>query len=66
MIDKHGKTDLLIARLKESLPIEMNVTSPLAKLLAEKSWKRPTSATRGPMTMSYTHFRFPAEIPLPP
>ena len=37
MIDQHGKTDLLIARLKEALPIEANIAPPLAKLLAEKS-----------------------------
>ena len=37
MIDRHGKTDLLIARLKESLPIEANIAPPLATLLAERS-----------------------------
>jgi len=37
MIDQHGKTDLLIAKLQESLPIEANIPSPLAKFLAEKS-----------------------------
>ena len=41
MIDHHGKTDLLIARLQESLPIETNIASPLAKLLAEKSPEIP-------------------------
>jgi hypothetical protein len=32
MIDQREKTDLLIARLKESLPIEANITSPLASV----------------------------------
>jgi hypothetical protein len=41
MIDQHGKTDLLIARLKESLPIEVNITSSLDKILAEKSPDTP-------------------------
>jgi hypothetical protein len=44
MIDQHGKTDLLIAMLKESLPIEANITPPLAKLLAEKSPDIPIPA----------------------
>jgi hypothetical protein len=45
MIDQHGKTDLLIARLKELLPIEANITLPLARLLAEKSPDIPIPAT---------------------
>jgi hypothetical protein len=44
MIDQHGKADLLIARLKESLPIEAIITSPLAKLLGEKSPETPIPA----------------------
>ena len=44
MIDQHEKTDLLIAMLKEALPIEANITSPLAKLLAEKSPDTPIPA----------------------
>ncbi len=45
MIDQHEKTDLLIARLKESLPIEANITPPLAKLQAEQSPDIPVPAT---------------------
>ncbi len=37
MIDDPRKTDLLMARLKEALPIEANITSYLAGVLAEKS-----------------------------
>ena len=54
MIDQHGKTDLLIARLKESLPIEANITSPLAKLLAEKSPDIPIPATCNVTSVFYT------------
>ena len=54
MIDQHGKTELLIARLKESLPIEANITSPLAKLLAEKSPDIPIPATCKVTSVFYT------------
>jgi hypothetical protein len=54
MIDQHGKTDLLIARLKESLPIEANITSPLAKLLAEKSPDTPIPAKCNVTSVFYT------------
>jgi len=37
MIDDPRKADLLMAMLKESLPIQANVTSYLARALAEKS-----------------------------
>jgi hypothetical protein len=37
MIDDLRKTDLLMARLKEALPIEANITPHLAGVLAEKS-----------------------------
>jgi hypothetical protein len=54
MIDQHGKTDLLIARLKESLPIEANIASPLAKLLAEKSPDTPIPAKCNVTSVFYT------------
>jgi hypothetical protein len=54
MIDQQGKTDLLIARLKESLPIEANITSPLAKLLAEKSPETPIPAKCNVTSVFYT------------
>jgi hypothetical protein len=44
MIDQHGKTDLLIARLKESLPIEAHIAPPLTKLLTERSPETPMPA----------------------
>jgi hypothetical protein len=37
MIDDVRKTDLLISMLKESLPIEVNITSYLAGALADQS-----------------------------
>jgi hypothetical protein len=37
MIDDPKKTDLLVAMLKESLPIDANVTQHLARILTEKS-----------------------------
>jgi len=54
MIDQHGKTDLLIARLEESLPIEANITPPLAKLLTEKSPGIPIPATCNVTSVFYT------------
>ena len=54
MIDQHEKTDLLIARLKESLPIEANITPPLAKLLAEQSPDTPVPAKCNVITVLYT------------
>jgi hypothetical protein len=54
MIDQHEKTDLLIARLKESLPIEANITPPLAKLLAKKSPDIPIPATCNVTSVFYT------------
>jgi hypothetical protein len=54
MIDQHEKTDLLIARLKESLPIEANIASPLAKLLAEKSPDTPIPAKCNVTSVFYT------------
>ena len=54
MIDQHGKTDLLIARLKESLPIEVSITPPLAKLLAEKSPDTPIPSKCNVITVFYT------------
>jgi hypothetical protein len=54
MIDFHGKTDLLIARLKESLPIEANIASPLAKLLAEKSPDIPIPVKCNVTSVFYT------------
>lgn len=37
MIDDPGKADLLMARLKGSLPVEANITQYLAGILAEQS-----------------------------
>ena len=54
MIDQHGKTELLIARLKESLPIEANITPPLAKLLAEKSPETPIPTKCNVISVFYT------------
>ncbi len=54
MIDQHEKTDQLIARLQESLPIEVNITSPLAKLLAEKSPDIPIPAKCNVTSVFYT------------
>jgi hypothetical protein len=54
MIDQHGKADLLIARLKESLPIEANITSSLAKLLAEKAPETPVPAKCQVTSIFYT------------
>jgi hypothetical protein len=54
MIDQHEKTDLLIAMLQESLPIEANITSPLAKLLAEKSPETPIPARCNVTGVFYT------------
>jgi len=54
MIDQHEKTELLIARLKESLPIEANITPPLAKLLAEKSPETPIPAKCNVISVFYT------------
>ena len=54
MIDQHEKTDLLIARLKELLPIEADITPPLAKLLAEQSPDTPIPAKCNVITVFYT------------
>jgi hypothetical protein len=54
MIDQHGKTDRLIARLKESLPIEAHITSPLAKLLAKQTPGIPIPATCNVTSVLYT------------
>ena len=54
MIDQHEKTDLLIARLEESLPIEANITAPLAKLLAKQSPDTPIPAKCNVITVFYT------------
>ena len=54
MIDQHEKTDRLIARLKESLPIEAHITPPLAELLAEKSPGTPIPAKCNVTSVFYT------------
>ena len=54
MIDQQGKTDLLIARLKESLPIEANITPPLVKMLTENSPDIPIPATCKITSVFYT------------
>jgi hypothetical protein len=54
MIDQHGKTDMLIARLTESLPIEANITSTLVKLLTAKSPDIPIPATCKVISVFYT------------
>jgi hypothetical protein len=54
MIDQHEKTDLLIAKLEGSLPIQANITPPLAKLLAEKSPGIPIPATCNVTSVFYT------------
>ena len=54
MIDQQGKTELFIARLKESLPIEANITPPLAKLLAEQSPGTPIPAQCNVISVFYT------------
>jgi hypothetical protein len=54
MVDQHGKTELLVARLKESLPIEANITPPLAKLLAEQSPETPIPAKCNVISVFYT------------
>jgi len=54
MIDQHEKIDLLIARLKESLPIQANIASPLAKLLAEMSPDTPIPAKCNVTSVFYT------------
>jgi hypothetical protein len=54
MIDQHEKTDLLIARWKESLPIETKRYIALAKLLAENSPDTPIPAKCNVITVPYT------------
>jgi hypothetical protein len=54
MIDQHEKTDLLIERLRESLPIEANLTSRLAKLLADQSPDTAIPAKCNVITVFYT------------
>jgi hypothetical protein len=54
MIDLHEKTDLLIELLKESLPIEANITPPLAKLLAKQAPDTPIPVKCNVITVFYT------------
>nr|WP_294522096.1 hypothetical protein [uncultured Rhodopila sp.] len=54
MIDQQGKTDVLIARLKEALPIEANITPPLAKLLAKQTPEIPVPAKCNVTSVFYT------------
>jgi hypothetical protein len=54
MIDQHEKTDRLIGRLKEALPIEANITPPLAKLLTERTSEIPIPAKCNVISVFYT------------
>jgi hypothetical protein len=53
MIDQHEKTDQLLTKLKDSLPIEAHIPSPLAKLLAEKSPETPIPPTCNVISVLY-------------
>jgi hypothetical protein len=54
MIDQRGKTDLLIAKLRESLPIQAIITTPLAELLTKQSPETPIPAKCNVTSVFYT------------
>jgi hypothetical protein len=54
MIDQPGKTDMLVARLKASLPIEVNIAPTVVKYLAKASPDIPIPAKCNVISVIYT------------